>query len=101
MCVCVCVSGAGEGVSVAATNNIRVTSFPDLRRVGVEEVDELEARVLDGERGAPDDQVQRALGLLQQGVQPQLHVALRQHRPLQLHRLALPGRHRHDAVVDL
>lgn len=47
-----------------------------LSREGVEEVDELEARVLDGQGSMSDHQVQRPLGFLQQSMEPNLYIPL-------------------------
>lgn len=58
-----------------------------LSREGVEEVNELKARVLDGQGSLSDHQVQRPLGFLQQSIKPNFYIALGCDRTFQLHSL--------------
>lgn len=61
-----------------------------LSRKGVEEVDELEARVLDGQGSLSDHQVQRPLRFLKQSIEPNLYIPLCCDRTIQLHSLPFP-----------
>ena len=56
--------------------------------VVVEELDKVEAGVVDDDRGCPDDPVETLLGHVQQSGQPVLHCILTLHRLLQFYLLA-------------
>lgn len=63
----------------------------NLGREGVQEVNELKGRVLNGHGCLTNDKMQRPLGFLQEGVKPHLHVTLSCDWAVQLHCFSLTG----------
>lgn len=81
--------GQTENTKIFSFACVFDTDYTHLRREGVKEVNELEARFLCGKGSVPNHEMQRSLGFPQQSIEPNLHIPLCSNWSLQLHSLAL------------